>query len=239
MDNNARRDNGMVYISDEAVFEKQKRARRLTYKMNTMDTSDFEGIAEVARELFGKCGKNIMVNPPFRCDYGTNIEIGNNFFCNYNCVILDCNKVKIGDNCLFAPNVSVYAAGHPIHPACRNTGYEYAKEINIGNNVWIGGNVVICPSVTIGDNAVIGAGSVVTKDIPAWTVAAGNPCRVIRKITDDDIEFYFKKDRFDEAAFMDMERMWSENPDDKRFPFRDKGKLSIIIKKIKEMFCNG
>ena len=182
MDNNGRRDKGMVYISDEAVFEKQKRARRLTYKMNTMDTSDFEGIAEVARELFGKCGKNIMVNPPFRCDYGTNIEIGNNFFCNYNCVILDCNKVKIGDNCLFAPNVSVYAAGHPVHPACRNTGYEYAKEINIGNNVWIGGSVTILPGVTIGDNVTIGAGSVVAHDIPSNSVAVGNPCKVIKSL---------------------------------------------------------
>ena len=153
--------------------------------------------------------------------------------------MLDCNKIKIGNNCLFAPNVSIYAAGHPIHPACRNTGYEYAKEINIGNNVWIGGNVVVCPGVTIGDNAVIGAGSVVTKDVPAWTVSAGNPCKVIRKITDDDIEFYFKKDRFDEEAFMDMERIWNENPDSKKFPFKDREKLSIIIKRIKEMFSNG
>ena len=153
--------------------------------------------------------------------------------------MLDCNKIKIGNNCLFAPNVSIYAAGHPIHPACRNTGYEYAKEINIGNNVWIGGNVVVCPGVTIGDNTVIGAGSVVTKDVPAWTVSAGNPCKVIRKITDDDIEFYFKKDRFDEEAFMDMERIWNENPDSKKFPFKDREKLSIIIKRIKEMFSNG
>ena len=153
--------------------------------------------------------------------------------------MLDCNKIKIGNNCLFAPNVSIYAAGHPIHPACRNTGYEYAKEINIGNNVWIGGNVVVCPGVTIGDNTVIGAGSVVTKDVPAWTVSAGNPCKVIRKITDDDIELYFKKDRFDEEAFMDMERIWNENPDSKKFPFKDREKLSIIIKRIKEMFSNG
>lgn len=221
MDNNQRRDKGMVYISDEAVFEQQKIARRLTYKMNTMDTSDFEGIAEVVRELFGKCGKNVMVNPPFRCDYGKNIEVGDNFFCNYNCVILDCNKITIGDNCLFAPNVAVYAAGHPIHPACRNTGYEYAAEIHIGNNVWIGGNAIICPGVTIGDNAMIGAGSVVTKDIPSWTVAAGNPCRVIREITDDDIEFYFRKKRYDDEAFEDMKKTWEESKDDKRFPFRN------------------
>ena len=98
---------------------------------------------------------------------------------------------------------------------------------------------MICPGVTIGDNAVIGAGSVVTKDVPSWTVSAGNPCKVIREITDSDIEFYFKSDRFDKAAFMDMERIWNENSDSEKFPFRDKGKLSVIIKKIKEMFCNG
>lgn len=236
MNHNERRDKGMVYISDEAVFERQKITRRIVQKLNTMDRSDFEGIAHTVKELFGKCGNNVMVNPPFYCDYGTNIEVGENFFCNYNCVMLDCNKIRIGDNCLFAPNVAVYAAGHPIHPACRNTGYEYAKEITIGNNVWIGGNVVICPGVTIGDNVVVGAGSVVTKDVPSWTVAAGNPCRVIREITDNDIAFYFKNDRFDKEAFTDMERMWSENPESNKFPFRSKGNL---LQKIKEMFSHG
>ena len=182
LDNNQRRDNGMVYISDNAVFEQQKIARRLTYKMNTMDTSDFEGIAEVVRELFGKCGKNVMVNPPFRCDYGKNIEVGDNFFCNYNCVILDCNKIVIGDNCLFAPNVSIYAAGHPIHPACRNTGYEYAKEIHIGNNVWIGDKCTILSGVTIGDNAIIAANSVVTHDVPSNCVVAGAPAKEVKTL---------------------------------------------------------
>lgn len=219
MNNIERRNSGMIYISDSDVFEEQKRARRLTQKINTMDRSDFEGIAKVIKELFGK-SENAMVNPPFYCDYGFNIEVGKNFFCNYNCTILDIGKVRIGDNCLFAPNVAIYTAGHPVHPACRNTGYEYGIDVTIGNNVWIGGNSVICPGVTIGDNVVIGAGSVVTKDIPSWSVAAGNPCRVLREITDDDIECYFRNKRYDEEAMADMKRIWENDRDDLKYPFR-------------------
>lgn len=116
-------------------------------------------------------------------------------------------KVKIGDNCQMAPNVAIYTAGHPVHPDTRNTAYEYGIEVVIGDNVWIGGNTVICPGVHIGDNVVIGAGSVVTKDIPAWTIAAGNPCKVIRKITDDDKKLYFKNREFDEEAWNHVEEI--------------------------------
>lgn len=220
MDNISRRENGMLYISDESVFEQQKKARRITQTLNTMDRSDFEGIAETIKELFGKTGENVFVNPPFYCDYGSNIEIGSNFFANYNCTILDVAKVRIGNNCLFAPNVSVYTAGHPIHPAVRNTGYEYGEAVTIGNNVWIGGSSVICPGVTIGDNTVIGAGSVVTKDIPSWSVAAGNPCRVIREITDDDMNFYFRRKRPDAEAFNHIEKIWQESGDTEKYPMR-------------------
>ena len=125
--------------------------------------------------------------------YGKHIEVGKNFYANYNCTILDIAKVKIGDNCMLAPNVAIYTAGHPIHPVPRNLLLEYGKEIIIGDNVWIGGNTVVCPGVKIGSNVVIGAGSVVTKDIPDWSIAAGNPCRVIRKITDNDKNKLFKK----------------------------------------------
>ena len=111
------------------------------------------------------------------CDYGSHIEVGKNFFANYNCTILDVAKVTIGDNCQLAPNVAIYTAGHPIYPSTRNSLYEYGKEVTIGDNCWIGGNTVICPGVRIGSNVVIGAGSVVTRDIPDWSVAAGNPCR--------------------------------------------------------------
>ena len=217
MDNAKRRDSGMMYQSDNAIFEAQKPARRLTQKLNTMDRSDFDGIKEVVKELFGKC-ENAFINPPFYCDYGFNIEVGKDLFCNYNCTILDVCKVKIGDNCLMASNVAIYTAGHPVHPALRNTFFEYGAEVVIGDNVWIGGNSVICPGVHIGDNTVIGAGSVVTKDIPAWSVAAGNPCRVIRKVTKDDLKYYFRDKIVDDEAMADIERIWAESGDDKKYP---------------------
>lgn len=145
-----------------------------------------------------------MIMPPFYCDYGKHIEVGKNLIMNYNCVILDVVKVKIGDFCQFAPNVSIYTAGHPIYPDTRNTQYEYGREVIIGNNVWVGGSVVICPGVHIGDNCVIGAGSVVTKDIPSWSVAVGNPCRVIRKITEKDKRELYKGVEIDDEAWEDI-----------------------------------
>ena len=217
MTNIQRRDAGMLYISDQAVMEEQKRARVLTQKLNTMDRSDFDGIQAVIEELLGKAEKP-FINPPFYCDYGSHIEIGKNFYANYNCVFLDVGKIVIGDNCLLGPNVSIYTAGHPVHPAARNTLYEYGVDVTIGSNVWIGGNTVICPGVKIGDNAVIGAGSVVTRDVPEWTVAAGNPCRVIRSITEEDRFTFFKDCQADEAAKEEMERIWAESTDPARFP---------------------
>lgn len=206
MNNRDRRQEEMLYICDEEMFEEQKPARRLTQKLNTMDRSDFKGIAEVVKELFGKSGKAI-VNPPFYCDYGFNIEVGDGFFCNYNCTMLDVAKIKIGDNCFFAPNVAIYTAGHPIDPEIRNTIYEYGIGVTIGNNCWIGGNAVICPGVTIGDNCVIGAGSVVTRDIPSNSVAVGNPCRVIREIGERDKEFYFRDRKIDDEARANIEKI--------------------------------
>ncbi len=172
MDMIKRRDAQMAYISDDRVFEEQAACRRILQKLNFMDRSDFAGIAQVVKELFGK-SENAWVNPPFYCDYGTHIEAGKNLFVNYNCTIIDVAKVTIGDNCQLAPNVAIYTAGHPVYPVTRNSGYEYGKAVTIGDNVWIGGNSVICPGVTIASNTVIGAGSVVTRDIPAWSVAAG------------------------------------------------------------------
>lgn len=126
---------------------------------------------------------NAYLEPPFRCDYGSNIKVGKNFYTNFNCVILDVNTVTIGDNVLFAPNVQIYTAGHPLDVKGRvEDAIEFGYPITIGDNVWLGGGVIVCPGVNIGENTVIGAGSVVTKDIPANVVAAGNPCRVIRAI---------------------------------------------------------
>lgn len=200
MNNVERRDRKMVYISDEEVFEEQKRARKLTQKLNTADRSDFAALSEIVKELLGR-SEGAFINPPFYCDYGSHIEVGKNFFANYNCTILDVARVRIGDNCQMAPNVSIYTAGHPVHPDTRNSGYEYGIEVTIGDNVWIGGNTVICPGVHIGDNVVIGAGSVVTKDIPDWTIAGGNPCRVIRRITEEDRRYYYKKQLIDDEAW--------------------------------------
>ena len=191
-----RRDLGLLYISDDAVMEQQKPARQLTQRLNAIDRSDFDGIKAIVKQLFGK-SENAFVNPPFYCDYDFNIEVGDNFFANYNCTILDVAKVKIGKNCLLAPNVAIYTAGHAVDPELRAAMYEYGMPVTIGDNVWIGGSSVICPGVTIGDNSVIGAGSVVTKDIPSDVVAAGNPCRVIRAITERDKTYYFKDRKTD------------------------------------------
>jgi maltose O-acetyltransferase len=205
MDQIKRRDMELPYISDDAVFEQQKRARKLTQELNmVVDRSDFQAIARIVKELFGK-SEGAFLNPPFYCDYGFNIEVGKNFFANYNCTILDVAKVVIGDNCQMAPNVAIYTAGHPVHPDTRNTAYEYGIGVTIGDNVWIGGNTVICPGVHIGSNTVIGAGSVVTKDIPDWVIAAGNPCRVIRSITEVDRKLYYKDREFDEEAWSDIQ----------------------------------
>lgn len=200
MDNITRRNKELPYISDESIFEEQKRARKLTQQLNTIDRADFDGIGKLVKELLGK-SDNAFINPPFYCDYGFNIEVGKNFFANYNCTILDVARVTIGDNCQMAPNVAIYTAGHPVHPQTRNTAYEYGISVTIGDNVWLGGNTVICPGVHIGSNTVIGAGSVVTKDIPDWCIAAGNPCKVIRKITQEDRKFYYKDKEFDEEAW--------------------------------------
>lgn len=200
MDNIERRDREMAYISDESVMEEQKVCRRILQRLNTVDRSDFDGIGKIVKELLGK-SDGAFINPPFYCDYGSHIEVGKNFFANYNCTIIDVAKVKIGNNCQMAPNVAIYTAGHPLHPVSRNSMYEYGISVTIGDNVWIGGNTVIMPGVHIGSNTVIGAGSVVTKDIPDWVVAVGNPCRVIKQITEDDKKYYYKNREFDPEAW--------------------------------------
>ncbi len=205
MTNQERRNRQMAYISDQSIYEEQKRARALTQKLNTLDRSDFESIAATVKELL-QTDENPFINPPFYCDYGNHIQVGKNFFANYNCTILDVSKVTFGDNCMLAPNVAIYSAGHPVHPDSRNSMYEYGIDVTIGDNVWIGGNAVICPGVTIGSNSVIGAGSVVTRDIPEWSIAAGNPCRVIRKITEEDKKYYFRDREFDEEAWTQINK---------------------------------
>ncbi|GFI32229.1 galactoside O-acetyltransferase [Lachnospiraceae bacterium] len=187
----------------DGLTEERNENKMRIYRYNSLSPAQKEEQEQCIREILGKCGESIHIEQPFHCDYGYNIEVGNNFYSNYNLTILDVGKVVIGENVMIAPNVSIYTAGHPIHPDSRNSGYEYGIGVAIGHNVWIGGSVVINPGVTIGDNAVIGSGSVVTGDIPANVVAAGNPCRVLRQITEEDRKYYFKNREFDVADYND------------------------------------
>lgn len=174
---------GELYLaSDPELAAASRRAQRLLrlYCQTTID--ERERRTQLLQALLGQVGEAPQIMPPFHCDYGSHIAIGDRFYMNYGGVILDCNSVEIGDDVLCGPYVQIYAAYHPTDPAVRLTGRELAGPIRIGNNVWIGGGVIICPNVTIGDNTTIGAGSVVTQDIPANVVAVGNPCRVVRSV---------------------------------------------------------
>lgn len=190
--------NGLPYLAgDKDLVADRKKAQHFCYEYNNLPPSKLVERKEMLKDFLGKTGKKYHIEQPFRCDYGYNIEVGERFYSNYNLTILDICKVSIGDDVMFAPNVSLYTAGHPVHPEARNSGYEYGAEIRIGNNVWLCGNVVVNPGVTIGDNTVIASGSVVTKDIPANVIAGGNPCKVIREITDKDIDYYRGNKKFD------------------------------------------
>lgn len=167
----------------ELAVERQK-AKNLCYEYNQVKPSNQQEKNKIMKEILGKTKGDFLIEQPFMCDYGYNIEIGENFYANHNLIILDGNKVKFGDNVFIAPNCAFYTAGHPLDPTLRNQGLEYAKPIEVGNNVWIGGNVVVLPGVKIGDNCVIGAGSVVVKDIPQNSIAVGNPCKVMKTIKD-------------------------------------------------------
>lgn len=184
---------GQPYLAnDPELVAERLLAKELLFDLNNLRPAALEERNAILRKLLGKTTNGFYVEPPFRCDYGYNIEIGSNFYANYNLVILDCASVKIGDNVFIAPNVGIYTAGHPLHAHLRNQEFEFALPITIGDNVWIGGNVVINPGVSIGDNTVIGSGSVVTKDIPANVLAVGNPCKVLRPITEEDRLYYYK-----------------------------------------------
>ena len=185
---------GQLYMgADQELAEMSMKSRALLDEFNATLFADFEARRQIAKKLFGKVGTNLNMNKPFYCDYGVHIEIGDNFYANFDCIILDVNKVIIGNNVMFAPKVSIYTAGHPIDKDVRNSGLEFGTEVRIGNDVWIGGNVVINPGITIGDNVVIGSGSVVTKNIPSNVIAVGNPCRILRPITEEDRHVWLKK----------------------------------------------
>ena len=147
MNNQQRRDAGMAYVADADIYAEVIAARRRVREFNSADPGDLKKLQQLMYDILGKAGKNLMVNQPFTCDYGRHIEVGDNFFANYNCTILDVAKVTIGNNVLLAPNVAIYTAGHPIHPDARNSKYEYGLPVVIGDDCWIGGSVVIIPGV--------------------------------------------------------------------------------------------
>ena len=167
---------------DAELSEERLRARLLIKEINDTRENDTENRSRLLKKLLPNAGAGLWLQPPFYCDYGMNIFMGENVFFNFNCVVLDVAEVTIGSRTLFGPNVQIYTATHPVNYLERAAGLEFAKPIFIGNDVWIGGSAVICPGVIIGDKTIIGAGSVVTKSIPAGVFAAGNPCKVIRQL---------------------------------------------------------
>ncbi|MNI56119.1 Galactoside O-acetyltransferase [compost metagenome] len=177
----------------EELIRERQHAKEVVFEYNALRPTEIEKRNSLLRGFLGKTGENFFIEPPFRCDYGYNILLGENFYSNYNFMVLDCNKVTIGDHVLIGPNVSIFTAGHPVHHELRKADHEFALPVTIGNSVWIGGGSIINPGVTIGDHSIIGSGSVVTKDIPANVIAVGNPCKVLREITDEDKERFFEK----------------------------------------------
>jgi maltose O-acetyltransferase len=175
---------GEPYVAaDPELGEMNMRAQALLHAFNSSHPSEAGRRREIIRSLFGAVGHDFDIKPPFFCDYGSNILAGDKLFINYGCVVLDCNVVRLGDNVLLGPKVQIYTARHPLGPEVRRTLVEMASPVTLGDDVWVGGGAIICPGVTVGDGSTIGAGSVVTRDIPARVLAAGDPCRVIRALS--------------------------------------------------------
>jgi len=173
---------GSLYdSSDKVLMSERDYAKDLIYEFNHTRPNKRNKKDKILKELLNLKG-SCFIEAPFYCDYGYNIEVGDHFYANHGCIILDVNQVKIGEHVMLGPNVQIYTATHPVNPTERLTGKEYAKSISIGDNVWIGGGTIICPGVKIGNNVTIGAGSVVTKDIPDSVIAVGNPCKIIKEI---------------------------------------------------------
>ena len=191
--------NGMLYTDrGEGLDEERKNCKELLFDYNNTRPSQESERKELLKKLLGSCGENIWIEPNLRMAYGKNTHIGENFYANFNLVVVDDIEVYIGNNVMIAPNVTITATGHPVDPDLRKGGAQFSIPVKIGNDVWIGSNVVILPGITVGDNSVIGAGSVVTKDIPSNVVAVGNPCRVLREINERDKEYYYKNRKISE-----------------------------------------
>lgn len=178
---------GMVYNDfDSDLFMRRVEAKKLFREYNRTGDDDTALRRKLMEQLFKHVGTEVWIEPDFRCEFGKNIVIGNNVYINFGCIILDCAEVTIGDNVLLGPNIGIYAANHSLDAEERINGGCCGKPVHVGNNVWLGGDVKILPGVSVGDNTIIGTGSIVTKDIPAGVIAVGNPCRVIRAVTEAD-----------------------------------------------------
>lgn len=185
---------GLVYNDfDQDLFNKRVEAKKLFKAYNKTDDEEIDLRNKIMKQLFKNVGENVWIEPDFRCEFGKNITIGDNVYINFGCIILDCSEVTIGSHTLLGPNIGLYAANHSTGATERINGGCYGKPIHIGNNVWLGGDVKVLQGVTIGDNTIIGAGSIVTKDIPDNVIAVGNPCKVIRKITEEDKTDYLER----------------------------------------------
>lgn len=183
---------GMLWTDTDEAMDKQAVARGLCYDFNHLRPEEREKRAQKLKEIFGSVGKEVWIEPPLTLAFGKTVTIGEGSYINSNLTLVDDYKITIGKGVLIAPNVTITSTGHPVHYKLRPKGEMYSFEVIIGDNVWLGSNVVICPGVTIGENSVIGAGSIVLKDIPPNTFAAGNPCKVLREITDNDLQYYYK-----------------------------------------------
>ena len=199
MDNVKRMKAGLIYDSaDEKIMSVQAKYMELLYDYNATRPSESEKREELLRKMFGKIGDGCYIEPPFHANWaGKNVFMGEKVYANFNLTIVDDAPGYIGDLTMIGPNVTIATANHPIAPELREKQYQYNKEVHIGRNVWIGANAVIVPGITIGDNSVIGAGSVVVKDIPANVVAVGNPCKVLREISEHDREYFYKQEKID------------------------------------------
>ncbi|MDR2430797.1 MAG: sugar O-acetyltransferase [Candidatus Margulisbacteria bacterium] len=185
---------GKLYVAKGREMTRDiLRCRGLLRKFNRSAPAKIQYRAKLLQKLFGRAGQNIYIEPPFHCDYGAQISVGDNFYANVNCVILDVCAVAIGNDVFLGPNAGLYTAAHPLDAAVRAARLEYGRPIAIGDGVWLGGGAIVLPGVTIGENTVIGAGSVVTKNMPAGVVAAGNPCRALRRLTARDRQFWAKQ----------------------------------------------
>lgn len=202
-----RMEQGIIYNpNDEMIAKEQFPYLDKLWEFNNLKPSQYEEKVRYMKEIFAECGENCYIELPFRANWGGhNVHFGNNVYANFNFTVVDDGDIYVGDRVMFGPNVTIATANHPIEPGLRSKAMQYNKSVHIGENVWVGANTVIVPGVTIGKNSVIGAGSVVTKDIPENVVAVGNPCRVLREISEHDREFFYKQERIDWENLQDFQ----------------------------------